>query len=49
MKEDLHLGDLIVVDDGDLGMSIYLKGRERELKKLCFVNKKGSEALKEWL
>lgn len=46
-RSDLVLGDLRIVDDGELGFTIY---RVSKLEKLvCWVNLKGERELLRWL
>lgn len=48
--DDVELGDIFVKDDGDLGLSMYLKheiGSEPE--RICFLNQISCFKLEEWL
>lgn len=44
--KDLILGDLTIVDSGDIGIDIHNRMKN---KKVCWINAKGCEALKNWL
>jgi hypothetical protein len=45
--DDLMLGDLRIVDDGNLGFSVYL--HDKPERSICWINKKGEKALATWL
>ncbi len=45
-KPDMSLGELKVVDDGDLGISIR---RKNDNSLVCYFNSMGVSTLKEWL
>ena len=43
--ETLDLGDLVIIDDKGLGVSVHKKGVGEALEQLCFFNEAGCKAL----
>ncbi len=48
-KRQLHCGDLVVADDGDLGLTFYERGEGDALIKKTFLNRLGEVALAKWI
>ena len=47
---NLNAGDLVIIDDEDLGLSIYKKKPEGEPpERICFLNQFACFKLEEWL